>query len=314
MTIPSDIADLALWLKGDTGLYTDAGTTPAVNHGDLIQQWSDQSGNGNHATQATSGNRPTLSTATVNGKNVVAFDAASAQFLALPDLFNGATSGEIFFVVKTAVHPPVNTAYTGWCVFGSNPGGALPAHFPYTDGVVYDSWGLNVRSTVGDIGNLATNYFVYNVYTNTNDWRVFKNKAFIKEETTFAVVGWTPTPLIGQSEPELGNYYFNGSIAEIVAFSRKLTDSERDEINNYLGVARYNIWGTILPNATIDAGGWEDDAAGNTDLHSPLADEDPDTWIVSPANPVNETVKLGLTDIGTLGTGDLIFEIDAEQV
>jgi hypothetical protein len=70
----------------------------------------------------------------------------------------------------------------------------------------------------------------------------------------------------------------------------------------------------IFPTGTVAVGGWVDHVGGTTDMHSPLADENPATWIQSPANPVAATVKLGLTDIITPPAGDILFEIDAEQV
>lgn len=71
---------------------------------------------------------------------------------------------------------------------------------------------------------------------------------------------------------------------------------------------------TISPNATVAAGGWTDHLGGTTDLHSPLADESASTYDQSPINPTNATLKLGLTDIGTPASGDITFEIDAEQI
>src|SRR5580692_2641587 len=63
--LPPAVSGLQLWLKADAGVYSDAGTTLATN-GQTVQQWNDQSGNGRHATQATSGNRPTYNTGKFN--------------------------------------------------------------------------------------------------------------------------------------------------------------------------------------------------------------------------------------------------------
>lgn len=64
---------LALWDAG-SGVYSDAGTTPAAD-GALVQQWNDQSGNGYHMSQATSGDRPVFraSVATLNTRPGVEF-------------------------------------------------------------------------------------------------------------------------------------------------------------------------------------------------------------------------------------------------
>lgn len=70
----------------------------------------------------------------------------------------------------------------------------------------------------------------------------------------------------------------------------------------------------MLPNATVAAGGWQDQSTGTTNLHAPLADENPSTYIQSPVSPSAATVKLGLTDIGTPAAGDVFLYIDVEQV
>lgn len=53
------VAGPTLWLRRDCGLFTDAGTTPAVA-GDSVYQWNDQSGNGYHVTQSTAALRPQM--------------------------------------------------------------------------------------------------------------------------------------------------------------------------------------------------------------------------------------------------------------
>lgn len=48
-----------LWLKRGSGLFTDAGVTPAVP-GNTIYQWNDNSGNDYHVTQSTASLRPQM--------------------------------------------------------------------------------------------------------------------------------------------------------------------------------------------------------------------------------------------------------------
>ncbi|MBK9122796.1 MAG: hypothetical protein IPM16_06700 [Chloroflexi bacterium] len=75
--VPTDISGLALWLDASdsTTLFQDsAGTTPATANDDVIGRWADKSGNGNHATQETTANKPLLKTAVQNGLNTVRGD------------------------------------------------------------------------------------------------------------------------------------------------------------------------------------------------------------------------------------------------
>lgn len=71
---PSQLPGLALWVSADSGVYSDAGVTPA-NPGDLVQQWNDRSGNGNHVTQPTDYARPVLVASVRNGLPAIRFDA-----------------------------------------------------------------------------------------------------------------------------------------------------------------------------------------------------------------------------------------------
>lgn len=68
------------WLKADVGVYSDLGVTLATNAG-TCEQWNDQSGNGNNATQTTSGARPTYNTNVLNGKPVLTFGGAATMQL-----------------------------------------------------------------------------------------------------------------------------------------------------------------------------------------------------------------------------------------
>ena len=78
----------ALWLDA-----ADASTITTVSGG--VSQWSDKSGNTRHATQATTGNRPATGTATLNGRNVIRYDATD-DFLSLSNTA-GLTSATAFY-------------------------------------------------------------------------------------------------------------------------------------------------------------------------------------------------------------------------
>lgn len=70
--LPTDIAGLKLWLRADS---------LALANNDPVATWNDESGQGNHATQATSGNRPVYLTNQQNSLPGVSFTAASTHYL-----------------------------------------------------------------------------------------------------------------------------------------------------------------------------------------------------------------------------------------
>lgn len=67
---PANESTLELWLSADTLGLAD---------GAAVATWSDRSGRGRHATQATGGKRPVLKTAVLNNQPVVRFDGAASQ-------------------------------------------------------------------------------------------------------------------------------------------------------------------------------------------------------------------------------------------
>jgi hypothetical protein len=72
--LPTQIPGLVAWFDASSGMFQDsAGTTPAAADADPVGKWTDQSGQGNHATQGTTGNKPQLKLAIQNGKPTVRF-------------------------------------------------------------------------------------------------------------------------------------------------------------------------------------------------------------------------------------------------
>jgi hypothetical protein len=74
---PSQVTGLALWLRADAAVYKDAGTTPCAD-GDPVQQWNDQSGNANNASQTSTTSQPAYHTGIQNGKPAIRFNASHA--------------------------------------------------------------------------------------------------------------------------------------------------------------------------------------------------------------------------------------------
>lgn len=86
--VPTDIANLALWLDAsDTGTITESGGS--------VSQWDDKSGNSNHATQGTGSSQPTTGTRTINSLNVLDW---STDYMSLTSAISR-TSGYTILVV-----------------------------------------------------------------------------------------------------------------------------------------------------------------------------------------------------------------------
>jgi hypothetical protein len=79
---PTSIEGLALWLDaadGSTLFQNSDGTTPATETSDPVGYWGDKSGNNRHATQATAGNRPTITS--IGSRKGLQYAASPATWL-----------------------------------------------------------------------------------------------------------------------------------------------------------------------------------------------------------------------------------------
>lgn len=107
-TLPPLSKDLLLCWRADRGTFSDvAGTTPAVADG-TVALWLDQSANGIHGGQSTSGARPTLKANQINGMPCLRFDGG--DYL---DMANAYTPVEttMYAVIKI----PSTSVYTMTC-------------------------------------------------------------------------------------------------------------------------------------------------------------------------------------------------------
>jgi len=253
MAVPTDLSGLALWLKSDTGLWQDtAGTVPATAHGDPVGRWDDQSGNNRHATQATAGARPTISTANqYGGIPSLEFTAATGQWFSLPNFLTAFTAGEIFSVMRLRNNQPTVPQRTAIWRFGNESGGNINSHIRWTDGFTYERFGTTVRKEEVSVRQTLGNYFLYNIYSAANDYAMIFNRTAYYESSAAGsnTVGWTTTPMIGRLVSD-ASYFFDGWWEELFLFSRKLTESERESMTAYIE-GRYGVTYTPEPPVRV---------------------------------------------------------------
>jgi hypothetical protein len=229
---PDDIAGLALWLKSDAGLFQDAGTTPATASNDPMGRWADQSGNGRHFNQTTSGFKPLLQLNVVNSRPVIRFDGTD-------DLLNGPTfaaltEGEVFIVVKIDTDPPGLSAQCGLWDFGS---AGLAGVFPFTDGVIYEAWGTDTRKTTVDPTPALTSFRLYNVRSASGAFSTHLDGTQLFT-TAINTPGFTTTTRIGRGSAV--DNFLDGDIAEVIIYNAVLAAGNRTSIHTYIA-NRYGL-------------------------------------------------------------------------
>jgi len=252
-------------VKNGLALWLDAAddSTFSYSSGTSVSQWRDKSGNNRHFFQATAGNQPSRS-AVINSRKAIQFTAASGQYLRYNStIINNRTGGSVFVVWRTAgetsqysqildnYHGGANAQYAGFQMernstadqyywgfqdTGYVAAGNIPAT-SYSNGTTYCYW------ITKDLTTITGGYNGISVTPSSSPSSTWT------EDTK----GW----LIGcwGSNTDTFSRYFNGIQCEVIIFNRGLSDTERKQVNTYLG----QKWGISNTDRSIV------DLAGNDD-------------------------------------------------
>lgn len=204
---PDSLSGLKLWLKADA---------LALSDNDAVASWTDSSGLGNHAAQATEAKKPTYKTAIQNGKPVIRFDGTD-DHLACPAIT--AASGLTGFVVYK-----ITTAVSFGMTF------------------VVGQGTLELRQASG-VGGLITLFSSGTITDGTGTaWHVcsFSNNGVNLTELwvdgtsigTTANTAASGTPSIG--DRIAGGFPLNGDVAEVLLYDSSLSIANRQAVESYL--------------------------------------------------------------------------------
>lgn len=250
---PANIVDgIQLWLDG-SNVNNISGTNPANTT--KVAVWKDISGNKNNATVLAGQDTARMNTAQINGKDVMQFtrvSGSSGTIYEVPNIDIRATSMPdltVFTVYRQGTKSP-GIIHGIW---GDDDGGwdrFFLASFASDNGAVSVGPPTNFVNVTnaGVVGEtkLLTAVYDHGVVDSTVIYfnalpvnRVQDNSNLTAAKTTFRI-GWD-----GDDNP------FNGDIAELVLYNRKLTDCEIRQVNRYFGY-KYNVsltTATITPSA-----------------------------------------------------------------
>ena len=230
---PSDFANIAVWLKADSGGTFDIATKK-------VSAWADQSGNGNNVAQATAANQPTW--VGYDGIN----DKAYINFNGTTDFFTSSGNSPItadftiFVVSKVSANNSILFEYQKT---GDNAGSIQIAPVGGVQKVAVSDGTNNIAvastsETILNSPNITTvkkhNKRVYLEYddasastsNDTQNSSFDHNKTFNHAEF---VIGKKSTNFI------------NGEYNELIIYNRALSAAEISDIKNYLNT-KYKIY------------------------------------------------------------------------
>jgi len=226
---------LNLWLKANIGVENSSGA---------VTTWHDLSGSNFNATQTESVDRPTLTTGTVGSstKPVVAFSEVNSQWLNLP---KGMKTGFSMFAVAKATKQGARRIVD----LTDQDASTVQATVQGNDTFRYRVF--NPSSSVLDSPTLnLTTHKLYEIIHNGSSTNavIYTNGANPYPSTTMNTIAPVArsSNYIGRDFGGGGNSFFDGEIAELLIYTRALTDDERRGVEAYC-FAKYGTPVSAMP-------------------------------------------------------------------
>lgn len=226
-TLTVTVSSAELWTPAEitTALWLDASDATSLTlNGSTVSQWADKSGNGRHATQATTSKQPTNGSS-FNGLNALSFDGSDA--LETAELFDSPSSvGMMFAAVdhssgtnRAIMSTRQSNASNGWTWRINSASEIIYFHTSYTPTVTATrNSGKNILGIVRNGLSVAHS--------------VDGTLGPASNISKYAASGYNKTA-IGAEDSGTGSYFF-GLIGEVVVVSDSVDTTTRQKIEGYL--------------------------------------------------------------------------------
>jgi len=219
---PLQFSGCALWLRSDLGITLGTG----------VQNWADQSGNGNNAAQATGANQPPLVPNQMNGLPAIRGDGTN-YWMATSPFTLGAQATLITVVQPSAALANsirlLENDYSRSYYLGAD---VVPSPTKYK--LIVNN-GTAAATTVAE--PTTTNHIVTGVYSPTTG-SIYANGVIGGSATLTAPANLTLAMYLMAAAA--GGFLFTGYMGEVIVYNRALTTVELTQVHRYLG-ARYGV-------------------------------------------------------------------------
>ena len=240
---PGGTTGLSLWLKADDETF-NTGTTQATD-GQTIATWADQSGNANDATSAATGSGANDNAPPIYRENSINFNPA-VDFDGVDDDLQGAAglntieymivfSPDMDFSAGTADEAVIgyNTQQLSGLFLGESLTGfgndvvSYIVSGAYASGIIDAAFTISGPTLINTRNNAAGT--VQDVLVNETDLDNGELGAFVNFNGAY-ILGDDPTEVEA----------FGGVIGEVLSFSSRLSDVDRQKVSSYLAL-KYGI-------------------------------------------------------------------------
>jgi hypothetical protein len=229
-----NIPNLQAWWEGSYKVLERINPDDPAENGDPVRRWTSRpdsapnnldgltgiANQGTYVTQESGFAKPFLSLVAANNQYLVASGLTSPS----------ATEGRSIFIVTRANAVPASNLGAGMWYMG-----ATNARYPDTDGKINE--GIFRQGLINDITPTKNilNWQIYHVHSKTNDYRIYLGDE-LQHSTTTSTFSASTTLYFGYNV----NSFWDGKVAEIILFSRFLTDAQRLTVTSYLS-QKYNL-------------------------------------------------------------------------
>jgi hypothetical protein len=241
------------WLDANEAntLLTEVGGSTAVSMNGAIAQWSDRSGGGRHASQATSGSRPILATSAGNNRRCVRFDGVDDFVTGT----HGAGSNSAHTVIAAFRTASGGAGSDKSAILLGNraDGSGSPRAFygiPYT--YQSETYGVYApfRQASAGITRSVIPFLACSYRINTTNTRIGVHS--LQQLTSpvprnfYNLITLLPLNLtnaleIGRSSSAGGVSFTSMDVHEVIVYNSSLSDSDVNRIVDYLA----SKWGTV---------------------------------------------------------------------
>ncbi len=239
--------NIALWIRADEEVYSDAGTTLASDNID-VQQWNDQSSPQDNTSLSTLGGagpvEPTFQTAEVNFNPVVRFTDPNSSNSAYLESSTNTVSGDFTLISVFATGQNQGTSNdfvnSPALIGASETSGTLDYGMGMENGTIW----VNANTTTtfdAETSNTYNNNF-FHIATATRVQSTGAINIFVDSQSAASGTGST-SALTDPTSFGIGNHsdgdldaQFAGDIAETIVFSQALDSDERNRVESYLAL------------------------------------------------------------------------------
>lgn len=227
--LPTDIADLELWLDADTSVVNTI-----TSAADFVSAWADRSGNGFDVIQNTGSAQPMTNQNTLNSLNVITTDGNDTMLIPSGLNFVAAGPSTLFVLCRRASEDATNDN-----IFSVTQGGAARVSIQYSSTAGRISYVHNISNNlIFSNGNTNTNFqLIMGRRSGTTQALAVDGGTEVTDTNAVNVTGITDRDLFALNQI---TSFLTGDIAEAILYSRSLSSGEITQIVDY-ATAKWGI-------------------------------------------------------------------------